>query len=180
MYLSPLTADSKKITEDMHKFDSILLHVRHGDYKVSFGFGLCSAEYYEKSIEILASKVENPKFFIFSDDIEGAKKLLNINYPHVFVDFKENNELVARGNGELLKLMSSCKHFIIANSTLSWWAAFLSENEDKIIIAPDPWFQNRRVIGVETIDNRKPIKVVNNNGKLFNLSKNVFNLTIID
>ena len=172
MYLSPVTIDSQKIIEDMSKFDSVLLHIRHGDYEASLGFGLCSAEYYEKSIEIIASKVENPKFYIFSDDIEGAKKLLNINYPHVFVDFKENNELVARGNGELLKLMSSCKHFIIANSTLSWWAAFLSENKNKIIIAPDPWFQNRRVLSVETIDDKKPIKVVNNNAQLFNLSKN--------
>ena len=169
-YLPELTNESQKIANDMNKSNSVLLHVRHGDYVGLLDFGLCSEEYYEKSMEIIASKVENPKFFIFSDDIEGAKKL-NVDYPHVFVDFKENNELNARGNGELLKLMSSCKHFIIANSSLSWWASFLSENEDKIIITPEPWFQSRRVMGVETIDNRKPIKVINNDKKLFHDSK---------
>jgi hypothetical protein len=171
-YLPQLTEKSQKIAKDMGESNSVLLHVRHGDYVGLLDFGLCSEEYYEKSMEIIASKVENPKFFIFSDDIEGAKKL-KINYPHVFVDFKENNELNARGNGELLKLMSSCKHFIIANSSLSWWASFLSENEDKIIITPQPWFQSRRILGVETIDNKKPIKVINNNAKLFNDSKKI-------
>lgn len=171
MYVNPVTEDSKKIIEDMDKFDSILLHVRHGDYDLFPDFGFCSKEYYEKAIEIMASKVDNPKFFIFSNDMDGAKEILNINYPHVFVDFKENNELVARGNAELLKLMSSCKHFIVANSTLSWWASFLSENKDKVIITPEPWFQSRRVMGVDTIDNNKPIKITNNYSQLFINSK---------
>lgn len=169
-YLPKLTSESQKIINDMDKSNSVLLHVRHGDYVGLHDFGLCSEEYYENSIEIMASKIENPKFFIFSDDIEGAKKL-KINYPHEFVDFKENNELNARGNVELLKLMSSCKHFIIANSSLSWWAAFLSKNEDKIIITPKPWFQSRRVIGVESIDLINPVEVTNNNSRLFNESK---------
>ena len=171
-YLPQLTEESQQIANDMKNSNSILLHVRHGDYVGLLDFGLCSEEYYEKSIEIIASKVDNPKFFIFSDDIEGAKKL-KIDYPHVFIDFKENKELNARGNGELLKLMSSCKHFIIANSSLSWWASFLGENDDKIIITPEPWSRSRRIMSVETIDNKKPIKVINNDGKLFNDSKKV-------
>lgn len=173
MYLTPLSEDSKKIVEDMVNSDSILLHIRRGDYGQFNDVGFCSEEYYKKAIQIIASKVDNPKFFIFSNDMEGAKELLDIDYPHVFVDFKENKELVARGNAELLKLMSSCKHFIIANSTLSWWAAFLGENKDKIIITPEPWFQNRRVMGVETIDNKLPMKVVNNNSEIYNNSENL-------
>lgn len=170
-YLSPLSKESQIIVDDMNKYDSVLLHVRHGDYTGLLNFGFCSEEYYKKSIDIIASKVDNPKFFIFSDDIEGAKEMLTIDYPHMFVDFKENSELVARGNAELLKLMSSCKHFIIANSTFSWWAAFLGENQDKIIITPEPWFQSRRIMGVDSIDNRAPIKVLNNNHQIFNNSK---------
>ena len=108
--------------------------------------------------------------YIFSDDIEGAKKILKIDYPHTYVDFKENKELISRGNGELLKLMSSCKHFIIANSSISWWAAFLSDNENKIIITPTPWFRTRRVMGVETIDNKEPIRILNNDAEVFNNS----------
>ena len=169
-YLPKLTKESQEIANDMENSNSVLLHVRHGDYVGLLDFGLCSEEYYEKSMKMIASKVNNPKFFIFSDDIEGAKKL-KINYPHVFVDFKENTELNGRGNGELLKLMSSCKHFIIANSSLSWWASFLSKNKDKIIITPEPWFQSRRVLGVESIDNKKPIKVANNDAKLFDESE---------
>lgn len=170
-YVDILTNESKNIVDDMENYDSILLHVRHGDYGDLLDFGFCSKEYYEKSINLIASKLNNPKFFIFSDDIDGAKEMLNINYPKKFVDFKENDELFARGNGELLKLMSSCKHFIIANSTLSWWAAFLSENKDKMIITPEPWFQCRRVMGVETIDGKEPIRVINNNSEIFNNSK---------
>lgn len=170
-YLPKLTDKSKKIIEDMESSNSVLLHVRHGDYKGLLDFGLCSSKYYENSIEIMASKVDNPKFFIFSDDIEGAKNNLKIKYPHVFIDFEENNDLIGRGNGELLKLMSSCKHFIIANSTLSWWAAFLSNNKHKLIISPQPWFQSRRIMGVETIDNKVPISVVNNHADIFNKSE---------
>ena len=115
-YMLPLTIESQKIVDEMEKYDSICLHVRHGDYTGILEYGLCSKEYYEKSINIIASKVNNPKFFIFSDDIEGAKKIIKMDFPHEFVDFQENLELIARGNGELLKIMSSCKHFIISTS----------------------------------------------------------------
>lgn len=170
-YLPDLTEESQEIANDMNESNSVLLHVRHGDYVGLLDFGLCSEEYYENAMDCIASKINNPKFFIFSDDIEGAKKL-NIKYSHVFVDFKENTDLNGRGNGELLKLMSCCKHFIIANSSLSWWASFLSENEDKIIISPTPWFQSRRVLGAQSIDNRKPIYIPNNNSRLFDQSNN--------
>ena len=155
-YMIPLTKESKEIYDEMQKYDSVCLHIRHGDYEGLLDYGLCSTEYYEKSIETIASKLENPKFFIFSNNMENAKKIIKSKYPYVFVDFEDNNELIGKGNGELLKLMSSCKHFIIANSTFSWWAAFLSENPEKIIITPEPWFQSRELMGIETIDNKKP------------------------
>lgn len=172
-YLIPLSTSSQAIVNDMNQYDSILLHVRHGDYDDFIDFGLCSKEYYQNAINVLSQKLDNPKFFIFSNDIEWTENNLKIEFPHRFIDFDNNKiDSVCRGNGELLKLMSSCKHFIIANSTLSWWAAFLSEFKEKIIITPEPWFQSRRVLGVDSIDNKKTISIENNYKDMFDSSSN--------
>lgn len=172
-YMVPLSVPSQSIVNDMKNYDSIALHVRRGDYKSVLDFGLCSKEYFEKSIELMISKLENPKFFIFCEDMEWARNNLKIDAPHRFVDFEEDTHIIGRGYAELLKVMSSCDHFIIANSTFSWWGAFLGENKEKIIITPKPWFQSRRVLDVETIDNKKTLSVVNNNSEIFNNSNNL-------
>lgn len=172
-YVYSLSDFAQDIIHEMDKNDSIALHVRHGDYIDNIDFGFCSKEYYQNAIEVITSKVENPKFYIFSDDIEWAKKNLELNYPHTFVDYDEKIDVIGRGHAELLKIMSSCKHFIIANSTYSWWAAYLCENKDKIIISPEPWFQNRLAAGVKTIDNRKTIPIPANYSKIFHESENL-------
>lgn len=172
-YTYSLSDFAREIIHEMDKYDSILLHVRHGDYADNIDFGFCSKEYYQNAIDIISSKVVNPKFYIFSDDIEWTKQNLEINYPHTFVDYDEKIDVIGRGHAELLKIMSSCKHFIIANSTYSWWAAFLGENKNKIIISPEPWFQNRLAAGVKTIDNKRTISIPSNYSKIFNESENL-------
>ena len=87
------------------------------------------------------SKVENPVFFVFSDDIEGAKNLLTkleVKYTINYVDVNSGDTDYME-----LMLMSECKHFIIANSTFSWWGAWLNNNPEKIIIAPKVWFNDK-------------------------------------
>ena len=132
---------NKKIIDDMSKSDSIAIHVRRGDYAKSKKalniHGLCSIQYYEFAILMMIEKLKNPKFFIFSDDIEWVKANLNIKYPHVFISHNTGN---ASFND--MRLMASCQHNIIANSSFSWWGAWLNPNQKKIVIAPAKWFAN--------------------------------------
>ena len=167
IYSSPISSKYNEILEDMINFDSICLHVRHGDYENLPGFGLCSVEYYQNAISMLCKNLKNPKFFIFTEDFEWVCENLTINYPHEIIRFVEDKNASARAYGELLKVMSQCKHFIIANSTYSWWAAFLSEYPSKIIISPKPWFQDRSILCTDTIDNVKTVNIANNYKEYF-------------
>jgi len=81
-------------------------------------------------------KIDNPHFYIFSDDIEWAKANISVDRP---IDFLSHND--ASKNYEDLRLMSQCKHHIIANSSFSWWGAWLGKNKDQIVIAPRKWFK---------------------------------------
>ena len=121
--------------------NSVAIHIRRGDYlnnpKARYFHGILGENYYKKSISFIKKKVKNPIFFIFSDDIELVKK----NHPffnnkkYIFTDTKSSiNDLY---------LMSNCKHFIIANSTFSWWGAWLSKNKNKIVCAPKRWVRAR-------------------------------------
>ncbi len=91
-----------------------------------------SAEYFYKGIEIVKERVECPVFFIFADDINWCRENIKIDGEVYFEN--EGNTIP-----EKIKLMSSCKHYIIHNSTFSWWVQHLSRSEDKIVIAPSKW-----------------------------------------
>jgi len=135
---------SSKYTELIDKIknsDSVSVHIRRGDYlsdKISKIYAMCPIEYYYKAIEKITGHYPNPHFFIFSDDINWVKQNLNIPYPKIFVSGE--NEIK---NYEELILMSLCKHNIIANSSFSWWGAWLNKNTDKIVISPDKWFNDK-------------------------------------
>lgn len=122
--------------------DSVMVHFRRTDYVISENEGGIHItpdlnNYYYKSVDLIKKHISNPKFFIFSDDIEWCKenfKLDNATYIGKEIDtFKHNS----------FKLMCACKHSIIANSTYSWWSAWLSTNKNKIIISPKMWYKNR-------------------------------------
>ncbi|HTE24078.1 alpha-1,2-fucosyltransferase [Flavitalea sp.] len=119
--------------------EAISLHIRRGNFVtvdfVNKAHGTCSMDYYQAAIQLTAEKCKNPEYYIFSDDIPWVKQNLQINYPHVFVDIND-----AKTDYEDLRLMYSCKHHIIANSTFSWWGAWLNKSKDKLVIAPERWF----------------------------------------
>ncbi|MDP3946424.1 MAG: alpha-1,2-fucosyltransferase [Lutibacter sp.] len=129
--------ENKLIYNEIISTNSISIHIRRGDYisnsknnKIYNVFGL---EYYNKAIDFITKQINNPYFYVFSDDLEWASKYLNLsNVTYVGINSSKNpeNDLV---------LMSYCKHNIIANSTFSWWAAWLNQNQNKIIIAPKKW-----------------------------------------
>lgn len=120
--------------------ESVALHIRRGDYVTDAPtnqmHGLCSLAYYQQAIETIAARVSQPSFFVFSDEPDWAKAHVNIPYPTCYVTHNSGE------NGhEDLRLMRQCKHFIAANSSFSWWGAWLAEYAGKIVIAPKQWFR---------------------------------------
>ena len=161
----PLNGINKIIAEDILDHNSVAMHIRRGDYHNQPHFGMCDTDYYNKSVSFIEKQVENPKFYIFSNDHQWVKK--NIHIPHPTYHITHND--VEKGY-EDLRLMSLCKHFIIANSSFSWWGAWLSRNNDKIVTIPNPWFISR-LPGTRYIDKGKhfyPIK--NDYSEVFNES----------
>ena len=124
--------------------NSVSIHVRRGDYltnPVTFQtHGLCDIDYYKKAIDEILDLVDKPHFFIFSDDQSWAKSNIIFGAPTDYV--MHNNSLK---NYEDLRLMSYCRHHIIANSSFSWWGAWLGNNPEKIVIAPKKWFNDPKI-----------------------------------
>lgn len=120
----------KKIASD----NSVSMHIRRGDYlNTPIYKDVCTLEYYNNAINFIKKHVENPKLYIFSNDIEWCKrKFKNENFYFV----ENRNKSMAFMD---MFYMKNCKNNIIANSSFSWWAAWLNSNRDKIVIAPDKW-----------------------------------------
>lgn len=120
---------------------SVSVHIRRGDYvsdaKANAVHGTCDDEYYQRAVSYMHSKLSNKlKFYIFSDDPQWVRENMNFGESAVYVTHND-----AEHNFEDLRLMSACKHHIIANSSFSWWAAWLNPSDDKIIVAPKQWFK---------------------------------------
>lgn len=122
---------------------SVSVHVRRGDYvslkSASAYHGLCSLDYYQAAIRYIAERVNNPTLFIFSDDPEWTRT--NLVSPHPTYYIEHNNSENAFQD---LRLMSLCQHHIIANSSFSWWGAWLAKHQDGIVVAPDRWYATDR------------------------------------
>jgi hypothetical protein len=136
-----LTRQNAELAVQIGQVNAVSLHVRRGDYaknpKTTATHGLCSLDYYQAAIQYISDQVEQPYFFIFSDDIAWVKKQLKMNFPCRYVD---HNHGVESYND--MHLMSICRHCIIANSSFSWWGAWLNPYKDKIVVAPQRWFAN--------------------------------------
>ena len=135
--------EDNEIVKEIKNYNTVSLHIRRGDYiadaKINKFHGCCSLGYYNRAVEYIAKKVKNPVFYIFSDDIEWVKENLKINFPTKYVSdgiLKDYEELI---------LMSYCKHNIIANSSFSWWGAWLNDNPEKIVITPNQWFADKSI-----------------------------------
>jgi hypothetical protein len=119
----------------------VSIHVRRGDYVSDAGtnryHGTCSLDYYRNAVDRVCGSAPGSHFFVFSDDIGWVKENVRLRQPVTYVDFNDDKK-----NYEDLRLMSLCKHHIIANSSFSWWGAWLNQNPDKIVIAPKKWFND--------------------------------------
>jgi hypothetical protein len=136
-----LTNRNTHFAEQISKGNAVSLHVRRGDYaknpKTTATHGLCSLDYYHSAIRHIAERVDRPNFFVFSDDAPWVRANLAIDYPCVYIDNNQGSE-----SYNDMRLMSMCKHHIIANSSFSWWGAWLNASSEKIVVAPRRWFAN--------------------------------------
>ena len=124
------------------KKETVSIHVRRGDYftnpETTNYHGLTDYLYYKSAIELIKEKINNPYFFVFSDDKKYVKEIFGDIENLIVVDFFD------RGIDDLY-LMSLCNHQIIANSSFSWWGAWLNKNSSKIVVSPKQWFQNKEM-----------------------------------
>lgn len=114
--------------------NSVSVHVRLGDYlelQDLYG-GICTEEYYIKAIQYMREHLEQPKFYIFSDDIKLARKILGTHEDMMYID-NEGDDI------RDLQMMSACKHHILANSSFSWWGCWLNRTKGGIVVAPKQW-----------------------------------------
>ncbi len=134
------SAENKKMIDEIKACNSVCVHIRRGDFNInqyySQSLSICNESYYLRGMDYIAAHTENPIFYVFSNthkDLEWIKNNYHFNYPVKYVDL--NNP-----DYEELRLMYNCKHFVISNSTFSWWASYLSKNVNKITVVPDQWF----------------------------------------
>jgi glycosyl transferase family 11 len=135
--------EARTMAETIASSESVSLHIRRGDYVsdsvVARKHGTCSLEYYQECVKTIASRVSNPVFFLFSDDLEWVESNFTMEFPRIIVDC--NGSEMPEGD---LMLMSHCKHNIIANSSFSWWGAWLNPNPQKTVMAPHRWLNIER------------------------------------
>lgn len=131
-----------RLADELRRYNSISIHVRKGkDYmaEVDRTDGVCDVEYYNLAITYMKEHVVNPKFYIFTDNPHWVSK----NIKAIDYELIDWNPIVGKNNYLDLQLMSLSKHNIIANSSYSWWAAWLNSNSYKMVIAPKLWFNSK-------------------------------------
>jgi hypothetical protein len=137
-----LSRESDRIAAMISGTHSVSIHVRRADYVSDPGtnqvHGICDQSYFKKCVDLIRDRVAHPHFFIFSDDISWCKENMRFDSSFIFVDREGTGK-----DHEHLKLMSLCQHNIIANSSFSWWAAWLNTNMEKMVISPRRWFSIR-------------------------------------
>lgn len=135
---APLTGRNREVAQGIAASESVSLHVRRGDYvsdpRTLASLGLCSLGYYAAAVSLLVERLARPRFFVFSDDPTWAAANLELPGRPTFVDHND-----AGTDYEDLRLMSLCRHHVIANSSFSWWGAWLNPSPEKIVVAPRQW-----------------------------------------
>jgi hypothetical protein len=135
---------NRDFAESIMSTEAVSIHVRREDYITnpitSLYHGVCTLDYYRASTELLSARLQNPHFFVFSDDLAWVRENLVIGSPVTYVDCNGSDKAY-----EDLRLMSLCRHHIIANSSFSWWGAWLGSHPSKVVIAPMRWFKDENI-----------------------------------
>ncbi|HEV7256401.1 MAG TPA: alpha-1,2-fucosyltransferase [Bosea sp. (in: a-proteobacteria)] len=135
----PLEPSNAEVADKIGRSNAVSLHVRRGDYvsnaHTNSYHGVCSLDYYRAAIAHIQARVAGAHLFVFSDDHDWTRENLKFDLPMTYVTANTAD----RGFRDL-QLMSLCKHHVIANSSFSWWGAWLNPSADKIVVAPSRWF----------------------------------------
>lgn len=133
---TPIPEVCNELLMEIEKPNSVCVHIRRGDY-LDCGFLHCDEAYYNKGLDYIHEKHNDSNAIIFSDDIAWVKENMKFNVPATYVELDIPDY-------ETLRLMYLCKHFVISNSSFSWWAQYLSDNHEKIVIAPEYWLPENK------------------------------------
>ncbi len=144
--VTPPSPENAVLLSELAQLPAISLHIRRGDYvnnaHTNATHGTCTLDYYAAAVELIAGKMaEKPVIFTFSDDPAWVRENLILPYEMRMMEHNDSDH-----NYEDLRLMSACRHHIIANSSFSWWGAWLNPSPDKIVVSPDTWFANPKMV----------------------------------
>ncbi len=139
----PATARDRELAAAIDASESVSLHVRRGDYASSPAtletHGLCGVDYYRRAADWLGGRLSAPALFVFSDEPEWVREHLDLPFPMTVVDHGGDGTGYGAAHRDLA-LMSRCRHHVLANSSFSWWGAWLGRDPDGHVIAPERWF----------------------------------------
>jgi hypothetical protein len=137
--LAPLEPENAAMADRIDAVNAVSLHVRRGDYvnepDISRFHGICSVDYYQSAVKYIAERAGDIHLFVFSDDQDWVRDNLHFTPPTTIVAANPPD----RGFRDM-QLMARCRHHVIANSSFSWWGAWLNPSPDKIVVAPRRWF----------------------------------------
>jgi hypothetical protein len=140
-FRNPPSPENQKMITRMTEIDSVAVHVRRGDYvsdaNAAAAQGLCGLDYYRRCAETIKDRIQDPCYFVFSDDLDWARDHLSLGGDTEYVDHNRGS-----ASYEDLRLMACARHNVIANSGFSWWAAWLNPNPSKLILAPQRWMKD--------------------------------------
>lgn len=143
VFCPPLSERNRALYEEILSAESIGVHVRRGDYasdqQTARIHGSCSLDYYQRALDYVAERCAAPRLFVFSDEPNWVKSRLQTDLPTHYVGHNRGAD-----SFNDMRLMSACRHHVIANSSFSWWAAWLNPSSDKIVVAPRRWFAIER------------------------------------
>jgi hypothetical protein len=154
--IPPKDSINQNIVLNIKKLHSVAIHVRWFDDPGNIELHNIKVDYYNRAIEIIEHMVDNAHYFIFSDDPDAAKsKLILPENRYTYISHNKGDENAYAD----LWLMSKCHYFITANSTFSWWAAWLSDFENKIVLTPDFTVQGKTAWGFVGLIPKEWIKI---------------------
>jgi len=141
VFKNPILPKSKELLQRIKSTNAICLNVRRTDFLKVDALNTTSLDYFLTSAKHMATLVDQPSFFIFSDDIDWCKENILLDHPVEIVDHQHKGEKF----GNYMQLMIACQHYIIPNSSFAWWAVWLNQNPDRKVIAPKNWFNDKNI-----------------------------------
>lgn len=136
VFIDPIIPKSTALFEKIQTTNAICLNVRRTDFLKVTALNTTNLDYFLRAAKYMAERIDQPHFYVFSDDIEWSAANIKLDHPTTIV----THDHKGRKYGNYLQLMKACKHYIIPNSSFAWWAIWLNESKEKIVVAPKNWF----------------------------------------